>query len=94
MDIKAVPLNKFFKNKESIYKNIMIVAARARQIIDSRYEKIAAMNDIEDTDELIDIEVEDFNQEKSIAIAMDELIDNELEYRDIEKDTDDEERSS
>ena len=90
MDIKAVPLNKFFKNKESVYKNIMIVAARARQIIDSRYEKVAAMNDIEDSDELIELEVQDYNQEKSISIAMDELIDNELEYRNIEENNNEE----
>jgi len=90
MDIKAVPLNKFFKNKESVYKNIMIVAARARQIVDERYEKVAAMDDIEDTDDLINIEVEDFNQDKSISIAMDELIDNELEYKNIEEDNNEE----
>ena len=90
MDIKAVPLNKFFKNKKSVYKNIMIVAARARQIVDERYEKVAAMDDIEDTDELIDLEVEDFNQDKSISIAMDELINNELEYRTLEEDNNEE----
>ena len=90
MDIKAVPLNKFFKNKESVYKNIMIVAARARQIVDERYEKVAAMDDIEDTDELIDLEVEDFNQDKSISIAMEELINNELEYRTLEEDNNEE----
>jgi len=90
MDIKAVPLEKFFKNKESIYKNIMVVAGRARQIVNDRYEKISAMNDIEDTDELIEIEIEDFDQEKSIALAMDELINNELEYRNIEEDNSEE----
>ena len=90
MNIKAVPLNKFFKNKESVYKNIMIVAARARQIVDERYEKVAAMDDIEDTDELIELEVEDFNQDKSISIAMDELINNELEYRTPEEDNNEE----
>ena len=90
MDIKAVPLNKFFKNKESVYKNIMIVAARARQIVDERYEKVAAMDDIEDTDELLDLEVEDFNQDKSISIAMDELINNDLEYRTLEEDNNEE----
>ncbi len=90
MEIKAVPLNKFFKNKESVYKNIMIVAGRARQIVDERYEKVAAMDDIEDTDELIDLEVEDFNQDKSISIAMDELINNELEYKTLEEDNNEE----
>ena len=90
MNIKAVPLEKFFKNKESIYKNIMVVAARARHIVDERYDKVAALNDIEDTDELIEIEVENFDQEKSISLAMDELINNELEYRNIEEDSNEE----
>ena len=88
MNIKAIPLEKFFKNKETIYKNIMIIAKRARQIINQRYEKMAAYNDIEDSDELIDIEEEELNQEKSISIAMDELLNNELEYRNLEQEND------
>ena len=90
MKIKAVPLDKFFKNKESIYKNIIIISKRARQIINSRYEKIAALNNIEDSDDIIEIEEQDFDQEKSISIAMDELLNNELEYRNIDEPTDDE----
>ena len=92
MKIKAVPLNKFFKNKESIYKNIMIVSKRARQIIDTRYQKIAALNNIEDSDDIVELQPEDWNQEKSISIAMDELLNNKLEYRDIDAPTTDEEK--
>ena len=60
MKVEAVPFAKFFKNKETIYKNIMIVAQRARQIMDERYVKIEAMQNIEDTEQLIDIEDDDF----------------------------------
>ena len=81
MNIKAVPLAKFFKNKESIYKNIMIVSKRARQIINNRYEDMMALTNIEDTEEIIEIEDQDFDKEKSISLAMDELLNNELEYR-------------
>ena len=91
MKIKAVPLDKFFKNKQSIYKNIMIVSKRARQIINSRYEKVAALNNIEDSDDIVEIEEKDFNQEKSISIAMNELLNNDLEYRDIEDESKDDE---
>jgi len=91
MKIKAVPLDKFFKNKESIYKNIMIVSKRARQIISSRYEKIAALSNIEDSDDIVEIQEQDLDQEKSISIAMDELLNNELEYRDIDDETKDDE---
>ena len=87
MKIKAVPFSKFFKNKESIYKNIMIVSKRARQIINERYEEMVALNNIEDTEELVEFDSNiDHDQEKSIAIAMDELLSNDLEYRNIEED--------
>ena len=90
MYIKAVPLDKFFSNKESIYKNIMIVSKRARQIISERYEEQALLNDIEDTDDLAVFEDKDYDQEKSIAIAMQELLDKDLNYRNIEDDSSEE----
>ena len=90
MNIKAVPLEKFFKNKESIYKNIMIVSKRARQIINERYEEVAALNNIEDSDDIIEVQDQDYDQEKSISIAMDELLKNELEHRDFNDDKEDE----
>ena len=90
MNIKAVPLDKFFKNKESIYKNIMIVSKRARQIINERYEEVAALNNIEDSDDIIEVQDQDYDQEKSISIAMDELLKNELEHRDFNDDKEDE----
>ena len=90
MKVKAVPLDKFHKNKENIYKNIMIVSKRARQIIHERYEEVVAMNNIEDTDEIVAFEEQDHDKEKSISIAMSELLDNQLEYRNIEDDKDEE----
>tara|TARA_B100000686_G_scaffold155972_1_gene163772 strand:- start:211 stop:489 length:279 start_codon:yes stop_codon:yes gene_type:complete len=80
MKVEPVPFRKFFKNKETIYKNIMLVAKRARQIIDERYIKIEAMQNIEDTEQLVELENEDFEQPKSISIAMDELLKNDIEY--------------
>ena len=80
MKVEPVPFRKFFKNKETIYKNIMLVAKRARQIIDQRYIKIEAMQNIEDTEQLVELENEDFEQTKSISIAMDELLKNDIEY--------------
>jgi len=80
MKVEPVPFKKFFKNKETIYKNIMLVAKRARQIIDQRYIKIEAMQNIEDTEQLVELDNEDFEQTKSISIAMDELLKNDLEY--------------
>ena len=84
MDIKAVSFKEFLENKNDIYKNINIVAKRARQIVDARYEKIAALQDIEDTEQLDDFIDEDFDKEKSITKAMDEFLGDDLEYKEIE----------
>ena len=40
------------------------------------------MQNIEDTEQLIEIEDDDFEQPKSISIAMDELLENNIEYSD------------
>tara|TARA_Y100000590_G_scaffold467403_1_gene646204 strand:- start:154 stop:432 length:279 start_codon:yes stop_codon:yes gene_type:complete len=80
MKVEPVPFKKFFKNKETIYKNIMIISKRARQIIDQRYVKIEAMQNIEDTEQLVELEDQDFEQPKSISLAMDELLKNDIDY--------------
>ena len=61
MDIKAISFKDFLKNKNDVYKNINIVAKRARQIIDDRYDKIAALQNIDDTEQLDDFIDEDFD---------------------------------
>ena len=92
MKVEPVPFKKFFKNKETIYKNIMIIAKRARQIIDKRYVKIEAMQNIEDTEQLVELEEQDFEQSKSISIAMDELLKNDIEYSEALPEQDDDEK--
>ena len=82
MNIKAVSFKDFLKNKKDIYKNINIVAKRARQIIDDRYDKIAALQNIDDTEQLDDFIDEDFDKEKSISKSMNEFLDEDLEYKD------------
>ena len=85
MNVEAIPFAKFFSNKNTIYKNIMIVSRRARQIVDERYMKIEALKNIEDTEQLIELEEEDISKPKSISLAMEELIDKELECSEIEE---------
>ena len=92
MKVEPVPFRKFFKNKESIYKNIILVAKRARQIIDKRYVKIEAMQNIEDTEQLIEIENEDFEQQKSISIAMQDLLENNIEFSNASSELDENEK--
>ena len=84
MKVKAVSFKKFLKNKNDIYKNINITSKRARQINDLRYNKIEAMQNIDDSEQLEEFNNIEFDQEKSISIAMKELLNEELEFKDIE----------
>ena len=84
MDIKAISFKDFLKNNNDVYKNINIVAKRARQIIDTRYDKIAALQNIDDTEQLDDFIDEDFDKEKSISKAMNEFLEDDLESKDFD----------
>jgi len=80
MNVEAVSFKKFYKNKENMYKNIMLVSKRARQIIDQRFMEMETLLNIEDTEQLNEIDNDIIGKPKSISIAMDELLDNDLEY--------------
>ena len=76
-----------------MYTNILIAAKRARQIIDQRYERVLFEKNIEDTDQLEAlIDEEDFNASKPIDQAMEEMLEDELDWRisDLELDNADE----
>ena len=93
MDIKAISFKEFLKNKNDIYKNINIVAKRARQIIDGRYEKVLALQNIEDTEQLEEIIDEDFDKPKSVSKAMEEFLNDDLDsksYDSVSNSSDDE----
>ena len=85
MDIKAVSFKDFLKNKKDMYKNINIVAKRARQIIDTRYDKVLATQNIDDTDQLEEVvDIADHNKDKSISKAMSEFLNDDIESKDYE----------
>ena len=88
MDIKAIKLKDFLdKDKAgSIYKNIIISATRARQIIDDRFQEMAVEEDIEDSDQL-DALLEDIDHDvaKPISQSTAEFMNKELEWRDVEE---------
>ena len=88
MDIKAIKLKDFLKKSESIYKNIIITAARARQIIDDRFQEISIEEDIEDSDQL-DALLENIDHDvaKPISQSTTEFMDGELEWRDPEEES-------
>ena len=91
MDIKAIKNKKYFKKSNEIYKNIMISSARARQIIDSRYQELVIEEDIESSDQLEElIEDQDFNLPKAIVLAAEEFMNEELDWRIPESESSDE----
>ena len=91
MDIKAIRLKKFLKQTDSLYKNIIITSARARQIISDRYQEFAVEEDIEDSDQLVELldDVE-YNVEKPITVATSEFMNKELEWRKSEEEVEEE----
>ena len=91
MNVEAVSFKKFYKNKENIYKNIMLISKRSRQIIDQRFMEREALLNIEDTEQLNEVDSDIIGKPKSISIAMDELLDNELEYSSFSDDKDENE---
>tara|TARA_B110000116_G_C16737126_1_gene536623 strand:- start:857 stop:1132 length:276 start_codon:yes stop_codon:yes gene_type:complete len=86
MDIKAIRIKTFLKKSDSIYKNIVIASSRARQIIADRYQEFAVEEDIEDSDQLVELldDIE-YDVEKPITVATSEFMNQELEWREPEE---------
>ena len=61
MKIEAVKMNEILSDDNDIYQTVMIVSSRARQVIDKRYLEQINLDEIEDTDELIQFSKEDFD---------------------------------
>jgi len=80
MKIEAVKMNEILSDDNDIYQTVMIVSSRARQVIDKRYLEQINLDEIEDTDELIQFSKEDFDKEKPITQAFEEFLDKELEW--------------
>ena len=81
MKIEAIKMNEILSEENDIYQTIMVVSNRARQVIDKRFLEQINLDEIEDTDELIQFSKEDFDKEKPIMKAYKEFIDSELEWR-------------
>ena len=81
MKIEAIKMNEILSDDNDIYQTVMIVSNRARQVIDKRFLEQINLDEIEDTDELIQFSKEDFDKEKPIMKAYKEFVDSELEWR-------------
>ena len=80
MKIEAIKLNDIISDKADIYTSIMVISNRARQIIDKRFLETVNLDDLEDSEELIQHSKEDFDKEKPMMQAYSEYINKELDW--------------
>ena len=80
MNIEAIKLNDIVSDETDIYASIMIISNRARQIIDKRFLEQVNLEDLEDSEELVQFSKEDFDKEKPMMQAYSEYINKELDW--------------
>ena len=86
MNLETISIKNFLKKSDSIYKNIMIISKRARQIVDDRYEMYKVEENIEDSDQLSvieEIDAVDYNQPEPIIVALKEFMDDDLDWKEV-----------
>ena len=81
MKVGPIPIRELFKQNEDLYEKVIVGARRQRQIIDSRTFLFDAFQEIEDTEDLDRFDHIDYDMEKPMALAMEELLDGELDWR-------------
>ena len=80
MNVKTIHMSDIFERCEDIYAAVMVVAKRAKQIIDERVVPIDENEDVEDSIEFEAPIVTTF-EDKPESIAMDEFFNGELQWR-------------
>ena len=84
MKIEAVKLNQLLSKGSDLYRTVIVLSKRARQIIGLRFDDQIDMEDIEDSEDLKQLSKEDFDIEKPIVQAYNELLNDELEFKIVE----------
>ena len=84
MKIEAVKLNQLLSKGNDLYRTVIVLSKRARQIIGLRFDDQIDMEDIEDSEDLKQLSKEDFDIEKPIVQAYNELLNDELEFKIVE----------
>ena len=79
-------MSDLLKRCDDIYTTAMIIAQRSKQIIDDRVMPIEDSEDVEDSLQLIEREIVVDSLEKPMVQALDEYIQDELEWRQPDKD--------
>ena len=80
MNVKTIHMSDLFKYCDDLYVAVMIMAKRAKQIIDERFVPIDDNEDVEDSIEFEAPIVTTF-EDKPESIALEEFINGKLQWR-------------
>ena len=81
MNVKAILMSDLFKVCDDIYTSVMIISQRARQIIDQRVIPIVEDEEVEDSFQFQEPEIQIDDMEKPMVVALTEHLNRELEWR-------------
>ena len=73
-------MSNLYEKCDDIYKAVVILAKRARQIIDQRVIPIEETDDVEDSIQLIEPEIVIEDVDKPMIVALEEYLNGELEW--------------
>ena len=74
-------MSSLFEKCDDIYRTVVILSKRARQIIDQRVIPIEENEDVEDSIQLIEPEIVIEDIDKPMVVALEEYLQGELEWR-------------
>ena len=92
MKVKTIHMGDVSKRCEDIYEAVMIVAKRAKQIIDERVIPIDENEDVEDSIEFEEPIITTF-MDKPETISLEEFLNGELQWREPNEDGQSEDES-
>ena len=74
-------MSNLIEQCDDIYKTVVVVAQRAKQIIDQRVIPIEENEDLEDSIQIIEPEIVIEELDKPMVVALEEYLSGELEWR-------------
>ena len=80
MNVKTIHMTDLLKQCDDLYETVMIVAKRAKQIIDERFVPIDENEDVEDSIEF-DQPIVTTYLDKPESIALEEFLNGKLQWR-------------
>ena len=86
MNVKAIHMSDLFDKCDDIYTSVMIVAKRAKQIIDKSAIQIDENEDVEDSFQFTEREIIVEDEDKPMVVALEEHLNGELEWRKPDED--------